>query len=124
MYSGPDKVHAWVVSGLWPWYQNGSQVIDHDLLCNRAATMFVPIMASRLMLSLKKASVEPTGSWSLETMSNLGGGGSQRGQTLHFASRISMPYQVSETLDRSVMEEEDIELNSVFQESRDRESRL
>lgn len=124
MYLGPDKVHAWVVSTLWPWYGRGSQVIDQELLCDRAATMFVPIMASRLMLSLKKASIEPTGLWSLETMSSLSAGGSQRVRALHFASRISTSHQTSETLDRSVSEEEDIELNSVFQASQNRESQL
>ena len=37
-------------------------------------TIFVPVMASRLMLSLKKAAVEPKGVWSLETMNTMSQG--------------------------------------------------
>lgn len=50
--------------------------------------MLLPIIASRLMLSVKRAAVEPTGLWSLSTMA-----GSRRGEpaedgTLQFASQI------------------------------------
>ena len=56
---------------------------------SRANTILVPVMASRLMLSLKKASIEPKGVWSLETMANatsreLAGDG-----TICFATRVS-----------------------------------
>lgn len=42
-------------------------------------------MASRLMLSLKRASVEP---WFPESTSSFGGGGPREGETLRFAPRV------------------------------------
>ena len=69
----------------------------------RVNTVFVPVMASRLMLSLKKAAIEPAGQWSLETMSNCGRAGTQ---TIHFASRaFDMSHEISNG--------EDVELESI-----------
>jgi len=42
-------------------------------------------MASRLMLSLKKAAVRPKEVWSLETMTNLSG---ERSAAIRFASQV------------------------------------
>ena len=74
--------------------------------------MFIPIMASRLMLSLKKASVAPAGQWSLDTMSSLSGREPRRGETIHFASRALESNQILETLDLSTLGGRDIELES------------
>jgi len=73
--------------------------------------MFLPIMTSRLMLSLKKVATEPMGMWSLSTM------GPGRG-TIHFASDVFDGSQgISETL--PPQNEEDVELDSVPRLSRD-----
>lgn len=84
---------------------------------HRANTVLTPIMASRLMLSLKKASVEPSGPWHLSTISNFGSK-SREGETLHFASRmLNAPHEIPETLDRLPSNEGDVELNPVFSPS-------
>ena len=56
-------------------------------------------MASRLMLSLKKASVKPKAMWSLQTMTNHIWGGTMEEGTIRFAPRntrvsreISLPH--------------------------------
>jgi len=54
----------------------------------RANIVFIPVMASRLMLSLKKAAVEQTGLWSLPTLYGTSGGARLEDGTLRFASRV------------------------------------
>jgi hypothetical protein len=79
--------------------------------------MFIPIMASRLMLSLKKAAAEPTGAWSVTTMSNFSLGRPPGDGTLYFASP---------TLDTEISappDEEGMELDSVPELPRNRGSR-
>lgn len=76
------------------------------------ATIFIPVMASRLMLSLKKASIEPGGQWSVDTMSSLSGR-EPRGETIHFASRVFESNQIPETLDLSTLGGRDTELESM-----------
>ena len=49
--------------------------------------MFVPLMASRLMLSLKKAAAEPTGAWSVATMTTFSMEWSPKDGTPDFASQ-------------------------------------
>ncbi|KAF9783518.1 hypothetical protein BJ322DRAFT_1110412 [Thelephora terrestris] len=72
--------------------------------------VFVPIMASRLMLSLKKAANEPHGPWSVETMTD-SGRATRRMETIRFASRaFDESHRTSETL--SSPNGEDIELES------------
>ena len=72
--------------------------------------MFLPTMTSRLMLSLKKVSVEPTGMWSLSTMGPGWG-------TIHFASdAFGGSQEISETLPPS--DEEGVELDFVPRLSR------
>ena len=44
-------------------------------------------MATRLMLSLKKAAAEPKGAWSVATMTNFSVGWPPRDGTLEFASQ-------------------------------------
>lgn len=57
-------------------------------LCFRRVNLvFVPVMASRLMLSLKKAAVEPAGQWSLQTMTDHGRRATMHAETVRFASR-------------------------------------
>ena len=51
-------------------------------------------MASRLMLSLKKAAVEPTRPWSLETMTGCSTSTPSQVGTIRFAPRT---FEVSET---------------------------
>ena len=73
--------------------------------------LLVPTMASRLMLSLKKASVEPKGMWSLETMTNQSAGRVAGGGTVRFASWV--PGGSCETSPHSVaLDEEGIELDA------------
>ena len=81
--------------------------------------MFLPIMASRLMLSLKKVATEQMGLWSLSTMGDLRRGRPDRG-TIQFASPFGESYETSETLPPS--NEEEIELDSVPKLPRDRGS--
>ena len=73
-------------------------------------------MASRLMLSLKKASVQPTGVWSLEIMSTRGGSGTKEGETArpHTLS-LDANQEIPETLDQLSWDErdEDVELASI-----------
>ena len=45
-------------------------------------------MASRLMLSLKKATVQPKILWSLDTMTSIGQGSSARDGTITFAPTV------------------------------------
>lgn len=75
--------------------------------------MVVPIMASRLMLSLKKAAAEPAEPWSLATMSDLNSGGPPRSGTLRFAPRT---HDASEkTSETPSALEEAIELETIPQ---------
>lgn len=71
-----------------------------------ASTIFIPTMASRLMLSLKKSSVEQRGMWTFETMSARGEGGLPGHHTIRFASG----WLTSETRGESVVEGIHIEL--------------
>lgn len=57
----------------------------YQLAFHRVNTIFVPIMVSRLMLSLKKAAVGSAATWSLATLTDFGRGTSLG--TIHFASR-------------------------------------
>ena len=66
--------------------------------------IFIPVMASRLMLSLKKAAVKPTEAWSLETMTTMSQGGLTGDGTIHSVSRA--PSGLRE------IPEEDIELDA------------
>ena len=79
-------------------------------------------MASRLMLSLKKASTEPD-IWTLSTMGEFRMGRSPtQATTIHFASHGSdTSGEISETLPSQ--NEEDVELDYVPQLPRDRGSR-
>ncbi|KAF9648038.1 hypothetical protein BDM02DRAFT_3116104 [Thelephora ganbajun] len=84
-----------------------------QLIPGMVTVVFTPIMASRLMLSLKKAAIEPALSWSLETMTLSGHGtGTRPGVgTLHFASRTyDVSHQTSGTL--TPPDEGDVELES------------
>jgi len=61
--------------------------IDINLWC-RANTVLIPVMASRLMLSLKKATVQPKILWSLDTMTSTGRGRSAGDGPITFAPTI------------------------------------
>jgi hypothetical protein len=81
--------------------------------------MFVPLMASRLMLSLKKAAAEPRGAWSVATMTTFGPGKPLGGGTLAFASQT-----LSESCESSAPpNEENMELEFVPGLFRNRGSR-
>jgi len=69
-------------------------------------------MATRLMLSLKKAAAEPKGLWSLETMATMGWGRSTEDGTADPAPRV--PGGSREiSLTPAAPNEEDIELDAV-----------
>lgn len=57
---------------------------------------FVPLMASRLMLSLKKAAAKTSQAWSLQSMTNSTRGRTSAGGTLRFASQVpGRPHGIS-----------------------------
>lgn len=68
-------------------------------------------MASRLMLSLKKASVEPMGPWSLQAVSSLSGPREEGSNRLP-SRATDAGLQVPENLNQST-DEEHIELESL-----------
>ena len=70
--------------------------------------MLTPILASRLMLSLKKASVEPMGPWSLQSVSSYTVQGGNENACLP-SRRADVSLQILETMNQSA-EEGDIEL--------------
>jgi len=75
-------------------------------------TVLIPMTASHLMLSLKKAAVDPKQLWSLPTMANLSHGRSVEGGTVDFAPRIrGGSHEIPETFTPS--DEESIEFDSV-----------
>ena len=56
------------------------------------------MMASRLLLSLKRAAAEPFGQWSLSTMTNRNRGATAELVTIQFASRpLNVSREASET---------------------------
>ncbi|KAF9648022.1 hypothetical protein BDM02DRAFT_2449903 [Thelephora ganbajun] len=85
-----------------------------QLMPGMAAMVIIPIMVSRLMLSLKRAAIEPTLPWSLATMTlSSHGTGTRPGVgTLHFVSRT---FDVSHGIPRTLTppDEEDVELESM-----------
>ena len=83
----------------------------------RANGIIIPIMVSRLMLSLKKAAAEPTGLWSIATMESTNRGMRPEDGTLHFASKApGGPHQISEIT--SLPDGGAIELGSMSKASR------
>lgn len=71
-------------------------------------------MASRLMLSLKKASVAPMGLWSLETMSAFSEGELKEDEIIHFPSpTLGVDNRIPEALNRSTSHEGDVEFESM-----------
>jgi len=96
--------------------------LSHEPVAHRANMIFIPVMASRLMLSLKKAIAEPEKQWSLGTLTGRRAGTSARDGTIRFAplSR-SEPQGVSQTC--AVPKEGDIELDAVLRMPLDRGSR-
>lgn len=87
--------------------------------------MLVPIMASHLMLSLKKAAIEPAGPWLPNTMSNLSVGRSREGETLRFASqRLAVTREVPEFDSSGANEGDAVELRVVLTSHWNGESRM
>ncbi|KAF9643583.1 hypothetical protein BDM02DRAFT_3123236 [Thelephora ganbajun] len=87
-----------------------------------AHAMFLPIMASRLMLSLKKAATEPNELWSFSTMANFDTERSPEDGTIRFVSRtFDVPFEISDTT--TSPNGEDIELESIPRLPRNRGSR-
>ncbi|KAF9781540.1 hypothetical protein BJ322DRAFT_229181 [Thelephora terrestris] len=85
-----------------------------QLMPAMANTIFVPVMASRLMLSLKKAAVGSTVEWSLDTMTNAR---SAEDRTICFAPRV--PGGLHElSLTSTAPNEEDTELGTIPQPPR------
>jgi len=83
----------------------------------RVNTVFVPMMASRLMLSLKKAAIEPNVPWSLKTMSDSGRRTTL--ETIHFASwALDGSHEISGI--PTLPSGRDIELESISRLPRDR----
>lgn len=75
-------------------------------------------MASRLMLSLKKAAIEPTGPWSLTTMTNLSTGGAPEDSVSFASPGLGGSHEISET--SAPRNEEDIELELMSRSPRNR----
>ena len=92
-------------------------------MTHSANTIFVPVMASRLMLSLKKATVQPSKPWSLDTMTTVSQGTStDDGRTGYSAQRVRGGLDETSPTP-AVPNEEDIELGAVPRLPRNRESR-
>jgi hypothetical protein len=80
-----------------------------------ANTVLIPLMASRLMLSLKKASMESVRAWSLSTMSS-GRQALSADRTIRFASQVpGGSHNVVATSASTNFVEEGVELESVPQ---------
>ena len=74
-------------------------------------------MASRLMLSLKKAAAEPMGPWSLATIQSTNIGAGPQDGTLHFASQVpNESHQVVEVT--GLPDDGAVELESMSKEPR------
>ena len=85
---------------------------DFNFASHRVNTIFVPTMASRLMLSLKRAAAEPYAPWSLSTMTDFGRGTTPELRTIHFAPRtLNGRQEISESL--VPQNERDVELQSM-----------
>ena len=83
-------------------------------LRRRANTIIIPVMASRLMLSLKKATVQPKMLWPLDTMTSMGRGRSAGDGTINFAPTV--PRGLHEiSLAPVASDEEDMELGAMPQ---------
>ena len=81
-------------------------------MTRRLNAMFIPLMASRLMLSLKKAAVQLNKPWSLETMTNISQGRPTEGRTSYSAQWVhGGSREISRT--PAVLNDEDIEFNAV-----------
>lgn len=88
------------------------------LLPAMANTTFIPLMASRLMLSLKKAAANQKRVWSLETMSNPSLGRTIDDGTTRFVSRVpGGSHEIP--LRPMVPDVEDTELGATSRSSRD-----
>ena len=85
-------------------------------MTRRVNLIFVPMMASRLMLSLKKAATQPKQLWSLDTMATISGGRTLESVASYSAQRMHRGlHGTSQT--PSALDEEDVELNAVGLES-------
>jgi len=83
-----------------------------QLLPGAANTVIIPVMASRLMLSLKKATTKPKILWSLDTMASVNRRGSTGNGTINFAPRVPRgSHKIS--LAPVAPNEEDMELGTV-----------
>ena len=71
MFSGAAATRTWDVHSL---PRSGDiQMTDNDSDLSPQAIL-LPILTSRMMLSLRKVAAEPAGMWSLSTRANFGGG--------------------------------------------------
>lgn len=110
--SGEHSAHARGVGFLFSLASKQPLNDRYKLGTYRVNTVFVPVMASRLMLSLKKAAAKPTVPWSLTTMTNSGKGKTPEIGTIRFASwTLSGSQEISGTLSPS--NEGDVELESM-----------
>ena len=75
--------------------------------------MLLPALASRLMLSLKKAAAEPAGLWSLSTMDGLGRPPHVDGVILFASRTLDLPWGTSDLSELSTLPSDDMELGSV-----------
>jgi hypothetical protein len=99
--SGASAALTWDVSGLrFVWGSNR----DRFAFFSRTHSIFLPMMACRLMLSLKKAASEPTGLWSLSNPSSRG----QSSGTIQFVAPV---FDTSDTIVQPAGD--DIELGDV-----------
>lgn len=76
----------------------------------RTQVMLLPVLASRLMLSLKKAAAEPAGLWSLSTMGGLGRPPHVDGVILFASRTLDLPWGTADFSEPSTLPSEDMEL--------------
>ena len=80
-------------------------------MARRTNTIITPLMASRLMLSLKKVTVQLNEPWSLDTMATIKLGVPAEGRASYSAQRMHEGlHEIQPTL--TAPNDEDIELNA------------
>ena len=110
------------VSFLPLWSRSHPRVM-YQLGSHRSHAMLLPVMSTRLMLSLRKAAARPAESWSLSTMGERSKGRSTGDGIRHF---VPQKFKVSQETSTTLVppSTEDIELDSAYRLPRNRGTQL
>ena len=113
--SGAAATRTWDVSSL-PHCRCDIRVTDNDLDLS-PQVLLLPVLTSRMMLSLKKLAAEPAARWSLSTRVDFGGGKSPQGNGTVLFAPLDLSGGSSEP--STLPSEGDIELGPVPHLSQD-----